>query len=68
VGVAPDVAPAARSGWVPVGLHLGGYLSQMADPDLNDSDLLQRAKQAQNSKRIGAADPLTHRGILLNIP
>jgi len=46
-GVAPDVAPATRSGWVPVGLHLGGYLSQMADPDPNESDLLQRAKQAQ---------------------
>src|SRR5215218_3082596 len=45
--VRPRCGPATRSGWVPVGLRLGGYLSQMADPDPNDSDLLQRAKQAQ---------------------
>ena len=45
--VRPRCGPATRSGWVPVGLHLGGYLSQMADPDPNDSDLLQRAKQTQ---------------------
>jgi hypothetical protein len=47
VGCGPRCGPATRSGWVPVGLHLGGHLSQMADPDLNDSDLLQRAKPAQ---------------------
>jgi hypothetical protein len=47
VGHGPDVAPAIRSGGVPVGLHLGGYLSQMADPDPNNPNLFQRAKQAQ---------------------
>jgi uncharacterized membrane-anchored protein YhcB (DUF1043 family) len=51
VGCGPDVALATRSGWVSVGLHLGGYLSQMADPDPHDSDLLQRAKQAQSQSK-----------------
>ena len=46
----PDVAPATRSGRLPVGpigRDAGGYQFHMADPDPNDADLLQRAKQAQ---------------------
>jgi hypothetical protein len=46
VGCGPDVAPAIRSGGVLVGLGLEGYL--MADPDPNNPNLFQRAKQAQS--------------------
>jgi hypothetical protein len=42
------VAPAIRSGGVLVGLGLEGYLSVMADPDPNNPNLFQRAKQAQS--------------------
>ena len=46
VGCGPDVAPVTPSGGVLVGLGLEGYLSVMADPDPNNPNLFQRAKQA----------------------